>query len=128
MIRAFESQWDARLIELSILSCTGVMNSGASQYSRDISSLPAATAMATPSLVRWTSDRSTAPKRLRSALIEPLGTAVRQSAITLGGAYDNSSNIQGRPYLTKGAPVPNPYHRNLRSRESLELSRIGIIS
>ena len=50
---------------------------------------------------------------------------MRHSAIALSGAQNNSSNIQGRPLLTNGAPEPNPYRRNLRSRGSLELGPIG---
>ena len=49
---------------------------------------------------------------------------MRYSAIALGGAY--SSNIQGGLWLTKGAPEPNPYRRNLRSRGSLEPGRMGM--
>ena len=51
---------------------------------------------------------------------------MRYSAIALSGAQNNSSNIQGGLWLTKAAPEPNPYRRNLRSRGSLEPGRIGM--
>ena len=50
---------------------------------------------------------------------------MRHSAIALSAASSNSSNIQGGSLLTR-APEPNLYRRNLRSRGSLELVRIGM--
>jgi len=51
---------------------------------------------------------------------------MRQSAIALSGPQTNSSNVRGRLWLGNAAPVPNPYRRNLRSRQSLELSPTGL--